>query len=257
MMQTRMLFWTALALGSSLPTLTHAQPANPPPVSSGEIQLYSRPLQEEQTAPALPEPPRQRPDTDPPPLPKVRYHDLPSAPVTPPADQQPIPKLRFEDLPPEQVTPTPDPRPIPKPRYDNPPPPTTPPLPSDQDEEATGSDWPPPGELLPIQTYQGIRYVSGGIGEGERAELNAQSSRFNLRLLFAMQGSGSYVADVRVNVRDSRGELALIAESKGPWFLVELPPGTYTVEAEALDQIQRQKARISAASQTRLNFYWR
>ncbi len=95
------------------------------------------------------------------------------------------------------------------------------------------------------------------MGEGERAELNALSSRFNLRLLFAMQGSGSYVADVRVNVLDGRGELALTAQSKGPWFLIDLPPGTYTVEAETMGQAQRQTARLDGARQTRLNFYWR
>ena len=198
--------------------------------------MYSRPLQEEQTEPALPETQRQRPA----------------------ADSQPIPKMRYEDLPPERAAPAPDRQPIPKMDYeDEPPPPVTRMPPSDLDEEMADLDESPPGELLEIQNYRGIRYVSGGVGEGERAELNALSSRFNLRLLFAMQGSGSYVADVRVKVRDGRGELALVAESKGPWFLAELPSGTYTVEAEALGGSQRQTARIGGGRQTRLNFYWR
>jgi len=245
MIPIRMLFWTALALGSSLPALTHAQPAHRSSASSDPIQLYSRPLDEEQTAPALPEPPPVR-----------RYDDLPPEQSAPAPDRQPIPKLRFDDLPPESVTPLPEPapapvlRPIPKTRYDDAPPP-------DPDEETTDTDPPLPGERLPIQDYRGIRYVSGGVGEGERAAIDALSGRFNLRLLFAMQGSGSYVADVQVSVRDSRGNLVLIAESNGPWFLAELPPGTYTVAAEALDQVQRQTARIGGPRQTRLNFYWR
>ena len=251
MIQTRMLLWTALALGGSLPALTHAQPAYRPPVSGSPIELYSRPLEEETAAPALPD------AVEPPP---IRHDDnLPQEPVTPAPDRQPIPKLRFEDLPPESTTPPPLPnpaptsalRPIPKAHYDNTPPP------ADPDEATTDSGLPSPGERLPIQDYRGIRYVSGGVGEGERAEINALSGRFNLRLLFAMQGSGSYVADVRVSVGDGRGESVLVATSNGPWFLAELPPGTYTVTAEALDQVQRQTARIGGARQTRLNFYWR
>lgn len=236
MTRTRMILWTALALGGGLPALADAQQSYQSPATGNDIQLYSRPLQEEQTEPALPETQRQRPA----------------------ADSQPIPKMRYEDLPPEHAAPAPDRQPIPKRGYeDKPPPPVTRMPPPDLDEETVDLDESPPGELLEIQNDRGIRYVSGGVGEGERAELNALSSRFNLRLLFAMQGSGSYVADVRVKVRDDRGEWALVAESKGPWFLAELPPGTYSVEAEALGQSQRQTARIGGGRQTRLNFYWR
>lgn len=124
-------------------------------------------------------------------------------------------------------------------------------------DDAAGPDWSPPGGSIQIQDYRGVRYVSGGIGEGERAELNALSDQFNLRLLFAMHGSGDYLADIRVRILNSRGEVVLNAESNGPWFLAELPAGTYTVEVVALDQIQRQIARLDGSRQTRLNFYWR
>ena len=258
MTRTRMMLWTALALGSGLRALADAQQSYQPPATGNDIQLYSRPLQEEQTEPALPETQRQRPAADSQPIPKMRYEDLPPERAAPDLDQQPIPKMRYEDLPPEHAAPAPNRQPIPKTGYeDKPPPPATRMPPPDLDEETVDLDESPPGGLLEIQNYRGIRYVSGGVGEGERAELNALSSRFNLRLLFAMQGSGSYVADVRVKVRDDRGEWALVAESKGPWFLAELPPGTYSVEAEALGQSQRQTARIGGARQPRLNFYWR
>ena len=44
------------------------------------------------------------------------------------------------------------------------------------------------------------------------------SNQFNLRLLFAMQGSGEYLASVRVNVLDAYEGIVLTAESQGPWF---------------------------------------
>ena len=55
MTRTRMMLWTALALGGGLPALADAQQSYQPPATGNDIQLYSRPLQEEQTEPALPE----------------------------------------------------------------------------------------------------------------------------------------------------------------------------------------------------------
>jgi hypothetical protein len=129
-------------------------------------------------------------------------------------------------------------------------------------EQATDSpgdnspDWSSPVGSGPVQNDQGIRYISGGIGDDERAELEALSSQFNLRLLFAMQGSGNYLADVQVRILDSRGATVLSAISTGPWFLAQLPPGIYTVEVSTPDQSQRQTLQIDQR-QSRLNFYWR
>jgi hypothetical protein len=36
-------------------------------------------------------------------------------------------------------------------------------------------NWLPPGNLVQVKESQGIRYVSGGVGESERAELRALS----------------------------------------------------------------------------------
>ena len=117
-----------------------------------------------------------------------------------------------------------------------------------------------PSSRLQVYNDQGVRYISGGVGESERTELNAQSSQFNLRLLFAMQGSGDYLSAVRVSILDARGETILVAESKGPWFLAQLTPGDYTVEASIPgqgQQPQRQTAHIKDSHQSRLDFYWR
>ena len=124
------------------------------------------------------------------------------------------------------------------------------------DAEDTGPGWLPPSDRIQVQDYRGVRYTSGGVGESERAELNALSGQFNLRLLFAMQSSGDYLADIKVIIVDKRGETVLSAESNGPWFYAQLPPGTYTVEVSTPGQTQRQPVTIGAR-QSRLNFYWR
>ncbi len=119
----------------------------------------------------------------------------------------------------------------------------------------------PTSRLIHARTDQGVRYISGGVGEGERTELNSLSDQFNLRLLFAMQGSGEYLSAVRVNILDKQGTSVLNVESKGPWLFAQLVPGDYIVEASATDQGQplahRQTAHIEDSGQSKLDFYWR
>jgi len=119
----------------------------------------------------------------------------------------------------------------------------------------SGPGWSPRSGIQ-VREDRGIRYVSGGIGVSERDELNALSHQFNLRLLFAVQ-AGNYLADVRVNISDTRGETVFSAKSEGPWFFVQLPPGAYTVDVDALGRTQGQTVRISGGRQSRLNFFWR
>jgi hypothetical protein len=113
-----------------------------------------------------------------------------------------------------------------------------------------------------IKTDGDIRYVSGGIGESERTELDALSSQFNLRLLFATEGSGEYLSSVKVNILDTRGDPVLTAQSKGPWFFAQLPAGDYSVEVtptglRGQDETQRKSFNVDGSGQTRLDFYWR
>ena len=118
-----------------------------------------------------------------------------------------------------------------------------------------------PDKLVPLASDQGIRYLSGGVGDSERTELDAMSHQYNLRLLFAMQGSGEYLSAVRVNILDARGGTVLTAESQGPWFFTQLPPGNYVVDVstpgQGLQQPQRQEVHIGDSGQSRLDFRWR
>jgi hypothetical protein len=166
------------------------------------------------------------------------------APPTDSADSPP----RYRE--PAPGTPAPLPRPNPHTGSES----AAPPSPSP--DAVAGPDGSPPSPR--IHGDRGIRYVSGGVGEGERAELDALSNQFNLRLLFAMQGSGEYLSAVRVTILDARGGTVLTAESKGPWFFAQLVPGDYTVEAGVPEaQPQRQTAHIEGSRQSRLDFRWR
>lgn len=64
-------------------------------------------------------------------------------------------------------------------------------------------------------TYDGSEpYVSGGVGEGEPTELNTLSNSFNLRLQFAILGSGEYLSAVRRSFLDAQRQTAHINGSR-------------------------------------------
>ncbi len=112
-----------------------------------------------------------------------------------------------------------------------------------------------------IKTEDGIRYVSGGIGESERSELQALSSQFNLHLMFATQGSGEYLSAVRVSILDTHQAPVLTATSKGPWFYAQLPPGDYRVDVTPTGergegQTQRKAVHLAGSSPAKMDFYW-
>jgi hypothetical protein len=106
-----------------------------------------------------------------------------------------------------------------------------------------------------VQHYESVPYLTGGIGETERASILAASERFNLKLLFAEKG-GAYLAGVTVVVTDMAGATVLALRSDGPLVLANLSPGNYRISAEVDGQEQSRTFSIPSSGQRSLVFYW-
>lgn len=100
-----------------------------------------------------------------------------------------------------------------------------------------------------------VAYVSGGIGDEERDEIRAREKDFNLQLLFA-ERDGSYLANVAVRLLDAKGRTVLDSGSAGPFLLVRLPTGTYTIKATVNGQEQQGKLSVPAKGQRQAIFRW-
>ncbi len=107
-----------------------------------------------------------------------------------------------------------------------------------------------------VQTHEGITYASGGVGLGEREAMQQMAKDYNLRLSFAAKGTGTYLADIKVTIRDGKGKQVLDALSDGPWFFAKLPVGKYRVTAEEDGRPLVQKADLSGGRHAALYFYW-
>lgn len=99
-------------------------------------------------------------------------------------------------------------------------------------------------------------YVTGGIGEEERTQMQAVRAQYNLQLIFALAKSGQYVSQVDVSIKKSGSEFEWGPyDNTGPWFFVQLEPGTYRVSATYDGVTQTQTVRVRRSVSERV-FYW-
>lgn len=68
---------------------------------------------------------------------------------------------------------------------------------------------------------------SGGISEEERATAPDEG----IKLVFFIR-SGNFLADIKVSVKDQSGQELVNTVSTGPWLILALPDGNYSVVAE-------------------------
>lgn len=95
------------------------------------------------------------------------------------------------------------------------------------------------------QTMDGITYLCGGVGEDEAAYMKQAAMRdYDLMMTFA-ERSGNYMANVDVTIRDNRGNIVLETVCDAPMLLVDLPPGSYRLRAEADGRALERSARVA------------
>jgi hypothetical protein len=78
----------------------------------------------------------------------------------------------------------------------------------------------------------GIEFVTGGADVEEYAAMRAIQGNYNTHLTFAVRGTGEYLADVRVIIRNANGEPVLDTVSEGAFLYARLVPGRYVLVAE-------------------------
>jgi hypothetical protein len=93
--------------------------------------------------------------------------------------------------------------------------------------ELYSPDGAPAVEGLQPRTQNGINYISGGIGDEERAQIQAVKGNYSLHIMMATS-NGDFTGDTSVTIKHASNNV-LEATSAGPLFYANLPSGTYKV----------------------------
>jgi len=105
-------------------------------------------------------------------------------------------------------------------------------------------------------TADGWPYVVGGFGLDERQELEQARRDFRLRVTTAARGSGAYVSGVRLRIADASGRGVFDREVAGPWLLIDLPPGSYSLRASLQGETAEQQVTLGVAGRRDVYFYF-
>ncbi|MEK9720726.1 MAG: hypothetical protein VW339_07605 [Quisquiliibacterium sp.] len=105
-------------------------------------------------------------------------------------------------------------------------------------------------------TTQGLGFLSGGVGQDERASMSARRNQFSLHLTAAARGSGAYLGEVQVLILDSSGRQVLQTTMDGPWLMVGLALGEYRIKVRHGNQTLEKSTQIHASDLHEAFFYF-
>lgn len=96
--------------------------------------------------------------------------------------------------------------------------------------DSAAAEFPPAIMITEGKTAGGFPYLFGGISADERERMTEMGKGYNVKMVFA-EKSGPFIAGVRLIIEGGKGVKILDVTTDGPWFLIQLPPGSYSVKA--------------------------
>jgi len=103
---------------------------------------------------------------------------------------------------------------------------------------AQAAEFPPAIIITEGKTVQGFPYLFGGISSNEREAMQQRAKGYNLKLVFA-EKNGSFLSGITVVMSAPKVSEILSLEIDGPWFFIQLPPGTYEIRANFRGQTKQ------------------
>ena len=99
-----------------------------------------------------------------------------------------------------------------------------------------------------------ISYLSGGIGDDEKEQMESAKHNFNLRIINADK-MGRFSGDSRIIIRDIH-RTVLLDTTSGPMFYANLPAGRYQIEGISGDQHIEKTIMVTKENPTQIRFMW-
>ena len=111
---------------------------------------------------------------------------------------------------------------------------------------------------LPAEQHEGaVGYITGGIGKTQAQLFEREMPKHPLaiELLEHAGKAEEFTADAKVKIRDTHGHTVLDAQAGGPFMLVDLPPGRYSISATLnKDTLKKSVVFVSHGNLARATF---
>lgn len=115
-------------------------------------------------------------------------------------------------------------------------------------------------QIPETQYSQGISYITGGVGEGETVAILAEAKQWPLLLEMSQieNGRGVWIFGATIKIMSAaKKQIVFDAQADGPYMLVNLAPGDYTIEATYEGVMQKRVLSIKADSSQKIALFWK
>ena len=86
---------------------------------------------------------------------------------------------------------------------------------------------------IKLQRQGEYTFITGGQNDDETAAMDAQAPKYPIQLTFRNKGETLGVTDVKVRVKNVKGDVEIDTVSRGPYLYINPPAsGRFTIEAE-------------------------
>jgi hypothetical protein len=111
-----------------------------------------------------------------------------------------------------------------------------------------------PGDALPMPTESSsgsVTVISGGVDLDEAERMKQAAGRYPLRVVFSVPGGNYAVPDEFALMQGGNTMVKIL--SAGPWLLIDLPPGAYTLQARVDGRVLERTVNVTRRGST---VYW-
>lgn len=108
-----------------------------------------------------------------------------------------------------------------------------------------------------VQKQGDVSFVAGGVGVTEAQEIKALAGSYSLEIMFVVKSvPNRYLAGIEVEIKDNKRKTVLKTLVQGPYLLVNLPKGNYTVHAANGASVRQQSVTVGGKKSRRAVFLW-
>lgn len=114
-------------------------------------------------------------------------------------------------------------------------------------------------QIPETQHSNGVAYISGGVGEDEALAMVVESKQWPLMLELSQleNGRGVWIFGAQIKITNDQKKVIFDAISEGPYILINLEPGTYSIEAAYQGVVQKQSVALKVGQNQKLSIFWK
>lgn len=114
-------------------------------------------------------------------------------------------------------------------------------------------------QIPQTQSSQGVSYITGGVGEEESTAILAEAKQWPLLLELSQleNGRGVWIFGSQIKILNTKNAVIFDAKADGPYMLINLTAGDYTIQASYQGVEQKKAISIKSGAVQKISIFWK